>query len=95
MNITGRFEEGPDFELVRPVFQAAHDAAARVDVAPESEYLEAWHEWQTACKVIEELGLTYGDHRIPLESFTMDSSGNLEFSLALWWLMTHGEWANT
>ena len=88
VDISGRFEPGPDFESYRLAFNSILDAAMRVDVAPDSEYLQAWFEWETACQAVVALGISYGEHRLPVESFEIDSDSCVHFSLPLFWLVS-------
>ncbi len=92
VNVSGRFIPTPGFENYRPAFESAVKAACAVDVSSPSDYLQLWYEWQTACKAVEDLGLSYGERRVPIEALGIDSEWTVEFSVPLWWLATKGGW---
>jgi len=94
VSVAGRFVPGPDFASYQRAFEAARDAAARVDVAPSAEYLQSWGEWKDACQAVELLGLAYGEERVPVESFGIDSDWRVDLSVPLWWLVSVGGWAD-
>lgn len=90
-NVSGRFVAGPDFERYRAKFETACVAAARVDASTDAEYYQAWYEWRSACGVIEQLQLTFGEHRALIESFGIDTNWNVELSFPIWWLVCRDE----
>ena len=94
VDVSGRFVPGPDFESCRTTFEAARDAAARVDSASDAEYQQSWGEWRAACDTIEALRLSFGEHRAPIESFAIDSDWRVEFAIPLWWLVSAGGWGS-
>lgn len=94
IDVSGGFIPGPDFESCRATFEAARNAAARVDSASDAEYQQAWYEWRAACDAIEALELSFGEHRAPIESFSIESDWRVEFAIPLWWLISEGGWGN-
>ena len=42
IDVTGRFVPGLNFEPCKALFETARDAAARVELVSDTEYLQSW-----------------------------------------------------
>jgi len=82
---TGILSPGPAFEEDRSLFESAVAAEKAIAESSPHEYQAAWHAWQQACQQLQQLDLSFGDLRIPIDEFAIDADWRVEFETALWW----------
>jgi hypothetical protein len=81
----GVLSPGPAFEEDRSLFETAVAAEQAITQSGPREYQAAWQAWQQACQQLQQLELSFGELRIPIDEFAIDADWRVEFETALWW----------